>query len=172
VAWSKEEPTGTPRGLADTARVLRTLRTAISEVRRRYGRLEVRWGEIHRVRIAGKDLPVGGCGGDLGCFRVLQFAEESDGKLAVRGGDGWILAVEFGDQPRALSVLGYSESQLEGSPWAGDQAELFAKGKLKKVAWLPGEVEAQAMKRYRPGGNREQVAGSAEQRYLSVTQIR
>jgi acyl-homoserine-lactone acylase len=151
VAWSKETPTATPRGLADSARAVTALRTAITEVRRRYGRLEVPWGEVHRVRIAGKDLPVGGCGGDLGCFRVLQFAEQPDGKLAVRGGDGWILAVEFGDQPRALSVLGYSESQLEGSPWRGDQAELFAKGELKRVAFLARDVDAQAVRRYRPG---------------------
>ena len=151
VAWSKDDPTGTPRGLADTARALRSLRAAMADVRRRYGRLEVPWGEIHRVRIAGKDLPVGGCGGDLGCIRVLNFAEEPDGKLAVRGGDGWILAVEFGEQPRALSVLGYSESQLEGSPWRGDQAELFAKGELKRVAFLAKDVDAQAVRRYRPG---------------------
>jgi acyl-homoserine-lactone acylase len=151
VAWSKEDPTGTPRGLADTARAVAALRYAVTETARRFGRVDVAWGEVHRVRMAGKDFPVGGCGADLGCFRVLQFGQEPDGKLAVRGGDGWILAIEFGEQPRALSVLGYSESQREGSPWRGDQAELFAKGELKKVAFLPKDVDDQAVKRYRPG---------------------
>jgi acyl-homoserine-lactone acylase len=151
VGWTKDDPTGTPRGLADTARAVAALRYAVTETARRFGRIDVAWGEVHRVRLAGKDFPVGGCGGDLGCFRVLQFGQEPDGKLAVRGGDGWILAIEFGEQPRALSVLGYSESQRDGSPWLGDQAELFAKGQLKKVAFLQADVEAQAIKRYRPG---------------------
>ena len=126
-------------------------RDETQDVRRRYGALDVAWGEVHRVRIEGKDLAVGGCGGELGCFRVLQFQEEPDGKLAARGGDGWILAVEFGKVPTALSVLAYGESLKPGSPYHGDQAELFARGELKKVAFTQGEVDAQAVKRYRPG---------------------
>ncbi|HEV8612689.1 MAG TPA: penicillin acylase family protein [Gemmatimonadales bacterium] len=151
VAWSPDDPIGTPRGLADKARAVGALRWAAAEVRRRFGTLEVAWGEVHRVRIAGKDLPVGGCGGELGCFRVLQYQEEPDGKLAVRGGDGWILAVEFGKVPTALSVLAYGESLRPDSPYHGDQAELFVKGELKKVAFTQADVDAQAVKRYRPG---------------------
>ena len=127
------------------------LRGAAADVERRWGRLDVAWGEVHRVRLAGKDLPVGGCGGDLGCFRVLQFQEEPDGKLAARGGDGWILAIEFGKVPRALSVLAYGESPRAGSPYNGDQAELFVKGELKKVAFTAADVDAGVVKRYRPG---------------------
>ena len=151
VPWSQDDPLGTPRGLADRARAVDALRAAAEDVRRRYGSLDVTWGEIHRVRLAGKDLPVGGCGGDLGCFRVLQFQNQPDGKLAASGGDGWILAVEFGKVPTALSVLAYGESPRLGSPYNGDQAELFAKGELKRVAFTAADVDAQAIKRYRPG---------------------
>ncbi|HJR35356.1 MAG TPA: penicillin acylase family protein [Gemmatimonadales bacterium] len=151
VLWSKEEPTTTPRGLADPARAITALRAAIPQVRQRYGSLAVPWGEVHRVRAGGKDVPVGGCGGDLGCFRVLQFQDQPDGKRAVRGGDGWVLAVEFGEVPRAYSVLGYGNSNLPGSPWNGDQGELFAKGELKRVAFTAADIEAQVVKRYRPG---------------------
>ena len=151
VPWSKEDPVHTPRGLADPARALTALRGAAADVQRKWGRLDVAWGEVHRVRLAGKDLPVGGCGGDLGCFRVLQFQEEPDGKLAARGGDGWILAIEFGKVPRALSVLAYGESPRPGSPYNGDQAERFVKGELKKVAFTAADVDAGVVKRYRPG---------------------
>lgn len=152
VPWSREDPVRTPRGLADSARAVTALRAATAQVRQKYGRLDVAWGEVHRVRVAGKDVPVGGCGGDLGCFRVLQFQEDPDGKLAVRGGDGWILAVEFGEVPRAVSVLAYGESQLPGSPYNnGDQAELFARGELKPVAFLTRDVDAAVVRRYRPG---------------------
>jgi acyl-homoserine-lactone acylase len=151
VPWSTDNPVATPRGLADPARALTALRAVIPEVRRRYQGLDVPWGEVHRVRLGGKDLPVGGCGGDLGCFRVLQFHEEPDGKLAAGGGDGWILAVEFGPVPRALSVLAYGEDPRPGSPYEGNQAELFARGELKPVAFLTKDVDAGAVRRYRPG---------------------
>src|SRR5262249_46456166 len=145
--WSVADPVGTPRGLADRARAVSALREAIPEVKRRYGKLDVAWGEVHRVRFPGKDYPVGGCGGDLGCFRVLQFRPEPDGKLAASGGDGWILAVEFGKVPKALSVLAYGESARPDSPYHGDQAEMFSQGQLKRVAFTPADVEAQAVRR-------------------------
>ncbi|HEV8150137.1 MAG TPA: penicillin acylase family protein, partial [Gemmatimonadales bacterium] len=83
IAWSPEDPIGTPRGLADKSRALSALRAAAVDVQRHYGALDVAWGELHRVRFPGKDYPVGGCGGELGCFRVLQYREEPDGKLAA-----------------------------------------------------------------------------------------
>src|SRR5215510_1217809 len=90
---------------------------------------------------------VGGCASSMGCFRALAFTREPDGKLAASGGDGWILAVEFGDVPRALSVLAYGESPRSTSPWFADQAEMFAKGQLKKVAFTAKDVDAQAVVR-------------------------
>jgi acyl-homoserine-lactone acylase len=149
--WSRDDPTGTPRGLADPGRAVTAFRDAAAEVRQRFGSLDVAWGEVHRVRIGTADYPVGGCGGDLGCFRVLQFREDPDGKLVVRGGDGWILAVEFGDTPKAMSVLGYGQSIRPDSPHRSDQAELFAKGELKPVFFQWNEVEQEAVQRYRPG---------------------
>ncbi len=151
VAWTSADPVGTPRGLADPARAVAALRLAIPQVRQRYGRLDIPWGEVHRVRVGGTDVPVGGCGGDLGCFRVLQFSDEPDGKRAARGGDGWVLAVEFGDVPKAYSVLAYGESNLPGSPYNGDQGELFAKGQLKPVFFTAKDIEANVVRRYRPG---------------------
>jgi acyl-homoserine-lactone acylase len=149
--WSRDDPTGTPRGLADAARAVTAFREAVADVRQRFGSLDVAWGDVHRVRIGTADYPVGGCGGDLGCFRVLQFRDDADGKRVVRGGDGWILAVEFGDTPKAVSVLGYGQSIRPDSPHHGDQAELFAKGALKPVFFQWHEVEREAVRRYRPG---------------------
>jgi acyl-homoserine-lactone acylase len=84
----------------------------------------------------------------------LSFARAPDGKLAANGGDGWVLAVEFGDTPRAYSVLAYGESSKPESPWFASQAEMFARGELKKVAFTPRDVDATAVARYRPGEKR------------------
>ena len=149
--WAPADPLNTPRGLADTARAVESFTWAVAETARRYGGWDVAWGDVHRVRRGQVDVPVGGCAPSLGCFRALAFTREVDGKLAASGGDGWILAVEFGDVPRALSVLAYGESLRTNSPWFADQAQMFAKGELKRVAFTAADVDAQAVTRYRPG---------------------
>ena len=149
--WSVDAPVTTPRGLKHPARAAEAFSWAVDETTRRYGRYDVAWGDVHRVRIGTVDVPVGGCGGTLGCFRVLNFRTDPDGKRSVTGGDGWVLAVEFTDTPRAYSVLAYGESAREDSPHHADQAEMFARGEMKRVAFTERDIEAQTIKRYRPG---------------------
>ena len=150
--WSETDPLRTPRGLADSARAVDALARAAAEATTRYGRLDVPWGESHRVRRGSVDVPVGGCSGALGCFRVLNFAPDpADGKLVANSADAWVLAVEFDDVPRAYSVLAYGESSRPDSPWYSDQAGMFARGELKKVAFTAKDVDAGAVARYRPG---------------------
>ena len=151
VPWSAAAPAATPRGLRDPARAAQAFAWAVDETARRHGRADVAWGDVHRVRIGAVDEPVGGCSGALGCFRVLNFRTDPDGRRAVTGGDGWVLAVEFGRVPRAYSVLAYGESAREGSPHHGDQAALFARGEMKRVAFTRRDVERQTIRRYRPG---------------------
>jgi acyl-homoserine-lactone acylase len=123
---------------------------AIDELKRDFGRWNVTWGEVHRVRIGDVDVPVGGCPGTLGCFRVLSYAPAKDVWVASRG-DGWVLAVEFGDTPRAYSVLAYGQSSRPESPHFSDQAAMFARGELKPVAFTEAEITRQLVRRYRPG---------------------
>ncbi len=149
--WTATDPFNTPRGLADPVRAIESFNWAVAETARRYGSFDVAWGDVHRVRRGNVDVPVGGCAGSLGCFRALAFARDTDGKLVATGGDGWVLAVEFGEVPRAFSVLAYGQSPRRDSRWFADQAEMFAKGQLKKVAFTTADVDAQAVSRYRPG---------------------
>lgn len=149
--WSADAPTTTPRGIAFPERAVEALHAAVAEVTERYARVDIPWGDVHRVRQGNVDVPVGGCGGVLGCFRVLNFGTDDDGRRRVIGGDGWVLAIEFGDTPRAYSVLAYGESIYPSSPHHADQAELFARGEMKRVAFAEKDVDAQAIRRYRPG---------------------
>ena len=148
VPWNASEPMTTPRGLADTARAVAKFYEAMLEVNSRYGRPDVSWGEVHRIRKGKVDLEVSGGSGIAGAFRVLEFRKEKDGKLAANGGDGWVFAVEFSDPPKAYTVVAYSQSDVEGSPHFSDQAELFSANKMKRAAFTDAEIQAQLIKTY------------------------
>ncbi len=149
--WNAAAPTSTPRGLRSPQRAAEAFSWAVADMIKRYGAFDVAWGDVHRVRRGNVDVPVGGCSSDLGCFRVLTYRDDPDGKRVAIGSDGWILAVEFGDQPRAYSVLAYGESPRPDSPFFSDQAAMFARGELKRVAWTQADIDAQAIRRYHPG---------------------
>jgi acyl-homoserine-lactone acylase len=149
--WNASAPISTPRGLRSPTRAVDAFAWAVDEMKRRYGAFDVAWGDVHRVRRGSVDVPVGGCSSDLGCFRVLTYRDDPDGKREANGSDGWILAVEFGDEPRAYSVLAYGESPRPDSPFFADQAEMFARGELKPVLWREAEIEAHTIRRYHPG---------------------
>ncbi|MEP6731661.1 MAG: penicillin acylase family protein, partial [bacterium] len=152
--WSTTAPTKTPRGIRFPARAVDAFTWATNEATTRYGRADVAWGDVHRVRIGDVDVPVGGCNGDIGCFRVLWYKDDADKKRSATGGDGWILAVEFGERPHAFSVLAYGESPRADSPFHSDQAAMFARKELKPVAWSDAEIEKSTVRRYRPGAQR------------------
>lgn len=149
--WTETDPMKTPSGLADPKRAVESFRWAVDEIIKRYGSVDVAWGDVYRVRRGNVDVPVGGCGNDLGCFRIMGFQRAPDGKMVANSGDCWVLAVEFGATPRAYSVLAYGQSRLPESPYHADQAEMFARGEMKKVAFTAADVNAGAIKRYRPG---------------------
>jgi acyl-homoserine-lactone acylase len=79
----------------------------------------------------------------------------ADGKWAASGGDGWIIAVEFGNEPRAYSILAYGESKRDDSPHHTDQVAMFVKGQFKRVLFAEKDVEAGVERRYHPGAEQQ-----------------
>jgi len=51
-------------------------------------------------------------------------------------------------------VLGYGQSPDPESPYHADQAEMFAAGRMKRVAFTEAEIREQLVARYRPGEER------------------
>jgi acyl-homoserine-lactone acylase len=151
VPWSFDHPMTTPDGLADEAAAVTAFAKAIEEVNKKYGTYDLKWGDVHRLRLGELDLPVSGGPGGLGCFRVLWYTTDDDGKRKIRGGDGWQLAVQFSDPPRAYSILAYGQSNDPESPHHTDQAQLFADNKMKKVAYTEKEIKQNLVRQYRPG---------------------
>ncbi len=150
--WLSSDPITTPRGLRDEAKALATFQKAAAEVKKRDGTLDAKWGDVHRLRLAdGTDLPIGGSTNGMGSFRILEYKDAPDGKRVANSGDGWVFAVEFGDTPRAYSVIAYGESEYANSPHMGDQAKLFANEEMKPVRFTEVDIKANAVAAYHPG---------------------
>ncbi|HLR38554.1 MAG TPA: penicillin acylase family protein [Chitinophagaceae bacterium] len=153
--WTPDRPVETPYGLADFDRAAKAFKWAVAETKKRYGAWNVAWGKAHRA-IAANDInvPISGCSGLLGCFRVIWYNEVkvyNEKRLKARGGDGWVLAVEFDKTPRAYSVLAYGESNKEDSPFYYNQIEMFTNNKMKRVAYTKRDIDRQMIYKYHPG---------------------
>lgn len=148
--WNEALPISTPRGLRDGERALLALREAGDLLAEEGVALDAPWGQVHRVARGEVDAPVSGCEPFLGCFRTLSFERTGPGRYAANRGDSWVFAVEFGETPRAFTVLSYGQTARSGSVHFDDQAELFARGRMKPIAWSDGEIRAKEIARYRP----------------------
>lgn len=152
--WSPDHPVSTPRGLANPQRAVASFKWAIRKTKEEYGKWDVKWGKVHRAIIGNKNVPIGGATGALGCFRVIWYKHmrmDNQNILKAMGGDGWVLAVEFDEVPRAYSVLAYGESDQSDSPYSNDQLEMFTNKKMKPVAYTEADIQKQLIKKYHPG---------------------
>jgi acyl-homoserine-lactone acylase len=143
VPWSARAPLATPDGLSEPRLALQLLARAAEEVRATYGAIDVAWGEVHRLRSDGLDLPANGGGGDLGIFRVVDFEPlpGEPNRYVATGGDSFVAAIEFSSPVRARALLTYGNASQPGSPHRADQLGLFARKQLRPVWLSRAEVE-------------------------------
>lgn len=146
--WRLDSAVTTPSGLADPKAAVRALGQAARATRKAFGALDVPWGDVHRLRYAGKDLPGNGGGGDpLGIFRVAYYAPDEDGKRRIMAGDTYYQVVEFSKPIRAKVLTAYGNATQPGSPHRGDQLELFSREEMREVWRSRAEVEANVKER-------------------------
>ncbi|GBC97309.1 Glutaryl-7-aminocephalosporanic-acid acylase [bacterium HR16] len=129
--------------------LLKALASAVEEMQKRYGRLEVPWGEIHRVRRGGKSWPISG--GETGggqTLRAVGSRMEADNIFYGVTGQNWTQVVLFRKGAvESYSANPYGQSDHPTSPHYTDQAEkLFSKSRLKPTwferEWLEGHIES------------------------------
>lgn len=143
--WVSTRPLETPDGLADPAAMAALLGQVAQDMLARYGRLDVSWGEVNRLRLGDVDLPANGAGSELGVFRAASARPSGDATRQVLGGDSWVAVIEFAEQPRARVLLSYGNATEPGSPHNGDQLSLFSEQRLRPTwrtaAALQGHIE-------------------------------
>jgi Protein related to penicillin acylase len=131
-----DAPRSTPDGLADPDNAVQTLARAARRVERQHDSLTVAWGDVHRLVGPEASYPAPGGNGLFGLFRVLWFSDRQDGQRRAVGGDSYVALTEFTeDGPRAKAILPYGNASQSGSPYRGDQLEMYSKKRMRPV-WL------------------------------------
>ena len=141
--WRLDSALTTPNGLADPRAAAAALGEAARATVRDHGALDVPYGDVNRLRFAGKDFPGnGGAGDPFGIFRVAYYAPAQDGKADIVAGDTYYQVVEFSKPVRAKVLTAYGNATQPGSPHVGDQLELFSRKEMRDAWRTRAEVEA------------------------------
>jgi acyl-homoserine-lactone acylase len=128
-----------------------------------FGRRDVLWGEVNRYQRLNGDivqpfndnepsLPIGmasGRWGALASFGARQYSGTK--KIYGTSGNSFVAVVEFGEKVRAKSMLAGGQSGDSESPHFDDQAQRYADGAFKDVAYYQEDVEKRATRTYHPG---------------------
>ena len=141
-SWMEDSPQTTPDGLANPQDAVKLLETAATKVQKVYGKLDVAWGEVFRLKYGNVNLPGNGGDGDLGIFRVVNFAPSENGQFQPVAGDSYVAAIEFSKPVRAMALMSYGNSSQRGSRHSVDQLQLFAEKKLRPVWRTKKDIKA------------------------------
>jgi len=134
--------------------LLALLEETIDEMKKKYGRWDVPWGEIHVVGRNGKYFPVGGAeyrSGD----KTVNFSEtlfdvnckedpKQPGRYVANNGSMAIILMFFhNDRVESLTCTPWGQSGHEDSPHFMDQGEkLYSKRQMKPTWWSEEELRA------------------------------
>jgi acyl-homoserine-lactone acylase len=126
----------------DTARKqLVNLGKAAAEVKDRYGRLDVRWGEILRLRHGDIEVPVSGGGGLFSVVKCAYGRMNRQHKIPVTIGSTYMMVVEMSSPPKAYSCFPIGVDEDPGSKHFADMTYLYSKMEFKPVYYTWGELK-------------------------------
>ncbi|CAM3873887.1 penicillin acylase family protein [Litorimonas haliclonae] len=128
-----------------------------------YGTWKTPWGEINRFqRLSGdidlefddaqKSYPVPLASGRWGALAAYGASQgENTKKIYGYRGNSFVAVVEFGEKVQAKSLLAGGQSNDPDSPHFDDQIEPYINVEFKDVPYYRDDVEARAVRTYRPG---------------------
>lgn len=136
---------------------------AIKQLEDDFGTWNTPWGEINRFQRLNGDIdlqfddtkesiPVGMASGRWGALASFgASARPNTKRIYGSSGNSFVAVVEFGDKVKAKSLLAGGQSGNPDSPHFYDQAQRYADGQFKDVAYYKEDVEARAKETYKPG---------------------
>ena len=141
-AWADKTPAPDTRA---------TLVKAITDLKRHYGRIDPRWGEVNRIVRGQVDLAIDG-GPDT--FRAVYGKPQKDGRLKALAGDTYIMFVTWDRAGRldSESVHQFGSATLDArSRHYADQTPLFVAMGTKPVRFTEAQLKGHVEADYAPG---------------------
>ncbi len=149
VKYDPAKPLESAYGLNDPAGALKVLETAAVEVKKTYGALDIKWGDVYRYASGTSDVPGNGGAGGMGIFRTIAFTRKEGNKYYAAHGETIVCAIEFGSPQKASCLLGYGNASQPGSPHLGDELQMLSDKKLLPVLRERKDIEQHLEKRER-----------------------
>lgn len=148
---------------ATPEQVLPPLLNVVNDLKKKFGKWQMPWGEINRYQRISSDIqqkyddaqpsvPVGFASALWGMLPSYnsRYYPSTQKRYGVSG-NSFICAVEFGPKIKAKSLLAGGESGDPSSKHFNDQLEMYTKGKFKDVLFYKEDVLKNAERSYRPG---------------------
>lgn len=135
VGWDPQRSVSTPDGLNDPKKAVDLLRNAASQVRQRYGRLDIAWGEVNRFGPSGADYPANGGSDQYGIYRTIYFIPDprQPQRNQAVSGDTYVAVTEFGEKLRAGVSLSYGNASQPGHKHNGDAWKQMSSKQLREA---------------------------------------
>jgi acyl-homoserine-lactone acylase len=143
--------------------ILLPLLKTVNELKSKFGKWEMPWGELNRFQRISNDLvekhddaqvsiPLGFASALWGCLPSVNSRYFEGTKLRYGvGGNSFVCAVEFGEKIKAKSLLAGGNSGDKNSKHFNDQATMYSQGKFKDVLFYKEDVLKNIERRYVPG---------------------
>jgi acyl-homoserine-lactone acylase len=148
---------------ASPAQLLNTLATVIENLKNKFGKWELPWGELNRYQRISNDIlqkyddtkesfPVAFASSAWGMLPSYNsnYYPGTQKRYGVSG-NSFVCAVEFGKKIKAKSLLAGGNSGDPSSKHFTDQLEMYTKGLFKEVLFYKEAVLKHAERSYRPG---------------------
>ena len=135
----------------ETAVLLAALTDAVNILIENYGRVDVPWQEVNRLRRGDVDL---GLSGAPDVLHAIYGNLEEDGRFRGIAGDAYVMLVTWlpDGSVRSRSIHQYGSATLvEDSPHYADQTAVFVERGLKPVWFDEADIRANLERAYQPG---------------------
>jgi acyl-homoserine-lactone acylase len=145
---------------ATPTELLLPLLKTVNELKSKFGKWEMPWGELNRFQRISNDLvekhddaqvsiPLGFASALWGCLPSVNSRYFEGTKLRYGvGGNSFVCAVEFGEKIKAKSLLAGGNSGDKNSKHFNDQATMYSQGKFKEVLFYKEDVLKNVERRY------------------------
>ena len=133
--------------------IMQRLKMSVNKTKDHFGKLDIKWGDIQRLKRGNKNLALSG-GPDI--LRAIYTKGDKGQRKAVAG-DCYFQIVEWSPKGEvsSQSIHQYGSATLDSnSPYYNDQSQLFSTNRMKPVWMSLKDIKLNLLKSYSPGGEK------------------